>query len=728
VNVSVLRRTRFGLGAWLVALTLPGATLTVTNADDSGAGSLRQAILDSNASVGIFDTIAFDIPGEGVHTIESLSPFPVITDPVTIDGYTQPGASPNTLAVGNDAVLLVELYPIVGTLQVHTDATTIRGLILGGSLYLEGDGTNGGHIVRGNFIGTDPTGTLSRGNLGNGVLSTSPGVTIGGPNPADRNIISGTQGVFAANLYLSTNEPGGIAGTLVQGNYIGLDASGATIVGTPTSNILVFGEGVTIGGVEPGEGNVISGAGISVSGGATLRGNLIGTDAAGTLSLGAWSRAISVSGDGNVIGGIDAGAGNVIAFAADDAILVLSGTGNTIRGNSIFSNGELGINLSPGGTNPNDPGDGDSGANNLQNFPVLTAVTFEASTTTVEGFLDSSPNTLFDLDIYANPPCAPRPRDPLQARNYVGSGTVTTDGSGIGSFSLVLPVALDPTQILNATATDPGGNTSELSQRLVLGIVPRSGPAAGGTSVTASGTRFVAGATVQIGGEGATSVVVSSESELTAETPALAPGSINAMVVDNPDGTVGDLPFAWLADFSDVPADHVFHAFVESLVLNGVAAGCGGGNYCVDTAVTRAQMAVFLLKGKHGLCFVPPAATGAVFADVAPGDFFADWIEALAAEGITGGCGGGNYCPQSPVRRDQMAVFLLKAMHGSTYLPPPCGGAFGDVACPSTFADWIERLAVEQITGGCGGGNYCPLNLNTRGQMAVFIVKAFALE
>src|SRR6185295_3248482 len=133
------------------------------NADDSGAGSLRQAILDSNASVGIFDTIAFDIPGEGVHTIESLSPFPVITDPVTIDGYTQPGASPNTLAVGNDAVLLVELYPIVGTLQVHTDATTIRGLILGGSLYLEGDGTNGGHVIRGNFIGTDPTGTISRG-------------------------------------------------------------------------------------------------------------------------------------------------------------------------------------------------------------------------------------------------------------------------------------------------------------------------------------------------------------------------------------------------------------------------------------------------------------------------------------------------------------------------------------------------------------------------------------
>jgi hypothetical protein len=107
---------------------------------------------------------------------------------------------------------------------------------------------------------------------------------------------------------------------------------------------------------------------------------------------------------------------------------------------------------------------------------------------------------------------------------------------------------------------------------------------------------------------------------------------------------------------------------------------------------------------------------------------FADWIEALAAEGITGGCGGGNFCPTSPVRRDQMAVFLLKAEHGSSYAPPDCAGVFGDVACPSPFADWVEQLAAEQITGGCGGGNYCPSSNNTRGQMAVFIVKTFNLQ
>ena len=72
-----------------------------------------------------------------------------------------------------------------------------------------------------------------------------------------------------------------------------------------------------------------------------------------------------------------------------------------------------------------------------------------------------------------------------------------------------------------------------------------------------------------------------------------------------------------------------------------------------------------------------------------------------------------------------MAVFLLKAKHGSGYTPPVCAGLFNDVACPSPFADWIEQLASEGITGGCGASNYCPSNPNTRGQMAVFLTKTF---
>jgi hypothetical protein len=178
--------------------------------------------------------------------------------------------------------------------------------------------------------------------------------------------------------------------------------------------------------------------------------------------------------------------------------------------------------------------------------------------------------------------------------------------------------------------------------------------------------------------------------------------------------------------FPDVPTSQIFYKYIENLFHNGITGGCGGGDYCPASSVTRAQMAVFLLKSEHGPRFVPPPCAG-VFPDVPCPSQFADWIEQLSAEGITGGCGGGNYCPANPVTRQQMAVFLLKAKYGSTYVPPACAGIFGDVPCPSQFADWIEDLSNQGITGGCGGGNYCPTSPNTRGQMAVFLVKTFGL-
>ncbi len=109
---------------------------------------------------------------------------------------------------------------------------------------------------------------------------------------------------------------------------------------------------------------------------------------------------------------------------------------------------------------------------------------------------------------------------------------------------------------------------------------------------------------------------------------------------------------------------------------------------------------------------------------------FANWIEQLASEGISGGCGGGNYCPDAAVSRQQMAVFLLKTEHGQSYTPPGCAGLFEDVACPGMFADWIEQLAAEQVTGGCSASPslYCPVSPVTRGQMAVFLTKTFGLQ
>jgi len=190
-----------------------------------------------------------------------------------------------------------------------------------------------------------------------------------------------------------------------------------------------------------------------------------------------------------------------------------------------------------------------------------------------------------------------------------------------------------------------------------------------------------------------------------------------------PDGQ-DDFP---LGRFDDArPGDFAF-TFIEALARSGITAGCGGSNYCPLDPVTRAQMAVFLERGMRGSGFSPPAATGNTFLDVGAGDFAAGFIEQLFLDGITAGCGNNNYCPNDTVTRDQMAVFLLRAKHGAGYSPPPATGIFGDVPLSYWAVHWIEQLAAEGITAGCGGGNYCPEAPVTRDQMAVFLVRTFGL-
>ena len=161
-------------------------------------------------------------------------------------------------------------------------------------------------------------------------------------------------------------------------------------------------------------------------------------------------------------------------------------------------------------------------------------------------------------------------------------------------------------------------------------------------------------------------------------------------------------PPACAGDFPDVPCPSLFADWIEALADAGITAGCGGGNFCPLAAIRRDQMAVFLLKAAHGSAFTPPACSGD-FPDVPCPSLFADWIEALADEGVTAGCGAGLFCPAAAVTRAQMAVFLLKIEHGSSYAPPACQAIFADVACPSQFADWIEQLYAEEITAGCSG-------------------------
>ena len=144
--------------------------------------------------------------------------------------------------------------------------------------------------------------------------------------------------------------------------------------------------------------------------------------------------------------------------------------------------------------------------------------------------------------------------------------------------------------------------------------------------------------------------------------------------------------------------------------------------------VSRAQMAVFLLRGIYGGAYQPPAATGQLFGDVTANSFAAAWIEQLALEAITSGCGNANYCPDAPITRAQMAVFLLRSLFGSAYQPPPATGKmFTDVPVAAFAAAWIEQLAAMQITGGCGKGRYCASNSVTRAQMAVFLSRIFNL-
>jgi hypothetical protein len=393
-----------------LAVVAPATTFTVTNTNDSGAGSLRQAILDANANAGV-DLITFSI-GSGLKTISPASSLPTISDPVVIDGTTQPGFAGSPL-IEIDALHSNGL-PNSGVLSITGGGTTIRGLIING-FYNSPHGivilTAGGNHIEGCYIGTDATGNLEKNSTGVGVsISDSSNNIIGGTTPGSRNVISGIRS-FAIGIggfngtgnqiqgnYIGTNAAGtaalgnfagialgssnntvggivpgarnvisgsdyngiiigsGTSGNVVQGNYVGTDASGTSKIGNSNAGIAISSSNNIIGGTTAGAGNVVSGNGwgIIIDSGSSnnvLQGNYIGIAADGSKPLGNRVTGITLPNASNTtVGGVIAGAGNTIAFNGTTAdvgvgagVEVLQQTGHSIRGNSIFSNGRLGI-------------------------------------------------------------------------------------------------------------------------------------------------------------------------------------------------------------------------------------------------------------------------------------------------------------------------------------------------------------------------------------------------
>jgi hypothetical protein len=513
-----------------VVMTAPASTFVVTSTADSGPGSLRQAILDANAHPGA-DMIVFNIPGAGLHTITPFTALPTISDPVTIDGSTQPGFTGSPIIelngtqagadvdglritagssvvsglainryssdgvelsnqggnlvegcfIGTDATGTADLGNAFHGLNIASSNNTICGTAAAARNVISGNDNTGilitagptGNLVQGNFIGTNAAGTGAIGN-GSGVVTqgqsgNSSSHTIGGTTPGARNIISGNNGP-------GISIGGTLTGSVVQGNFIGTDVTGSTAVGNASDGVIIqFGSANNmIGGTTPEARNVISGNGVngvrSDYHPNTVQGNFIGTQADGVSPLGNGSNGVLINlFDSNAI------AGNTIAFNGGAGVVVL-GPLNPVSSNAMFANAGLGIDLAGDGVTPNDSCDGDSGANNRQNTPIITSSSSAGGSTTIEGTLDSTPNMIFTIEFFSNGACDPSGFG--EGETFIGSTTVTTDGSCRVSFGTTLPIAVPPGSFITATATDPNGNTSEFAQCSLLGPGPTPTPAA----------------------------------------------------------------------------------------------------------------------------------------------------------------------------------------------------------------------------------------------------------
>jgi hypothetical protein len=468
----------------------------VINTNDSGAGSLRQAILDVNAQANSQPIgIVFNIPGNGVQTITPLTPLPTLTSPTILDATTQPNYAGTPLIELNGS----SAGASANGLHVAAGSSMVGGLVIDS---FSGDGilidTNGNDVIQGNYVGTDVTGTLAEANSGNGVqIVDAPHNVIGGTTSSARNIISGNTGE-------GVRIDGALAtGNVVQGNYIGTNVSGSAAIGNNASGVYIR--------RAPGNsviGNTVSGnigfAGIAICGSITfcgggdnfgpgtpgnsasgniVQGNFVGTNPAGTTALGNNQAGVSIDGAPNTqVGGTTAALHNIISFNGTNDVQIFDAgaganqiQGNTIQGsttattvgisvgasligntltqNSISGHAGLGIDVSPSGVNPNQPGGGN-------NFPVITSAQLAGGTTTIMGTLNSTANATFTIEFFSNQACNASGNG--EGAVFLGSISVLTDGSGNAGFVFMVAGPAVGNAI-TATSTDLFGTTSEFS-------------------------------------------------------------------------------------------------------------------------------------------------------------------------------------------------------------------------------------------------------------------------
>ena len=481
-----------GLPAITESVTIDGFTQPGSSANTNATGALNAVYTVAIDGSGAGGTSAiFTIIG-GSSTIRGLvvnrgalqgqSGFSIGSSGNHIEGnYIGPDATGTLANFPNQNGVLV----VGGTGNVIGGTTPAARNLISANAFdnITLSSPSSGTIVQGNLIGTNAAGTaaLVVANSASGIdISSSPNNTIGGTAAGAGNVVSGHQNYGIALSGTAST------GNVIQGNRIGTNAAGTAALANGISGITIrnAAHNTTIGGTTAAARNLISGNtldGITIADvgtdGNVIQGNFIGTDVTGTAALGNGQFGILPAfSSSNTIGGTAAGAGNVIAFNANDGVAIggtFSNVQNAILGNSIFSNGGFGISISGNTPTANDHCDGDTGGNQRQNFPVLTSVTNAGvGMTNFIGTLDSTASSgPYRIEFFASPTCNAAPTNDFgEGMTFLGSTTVSTGASCIGAFNVTLAVAVANGTIVTATATDPGNNTSEFSQCFTAGV------------------------------------------------------------------------------------------------------------------------------------------------------------------------------------------------------------------------------------------------------------------